>query len=299
MYKGDVKTKRNVQSLNEEHIIENDNMLSIQTEAWRIIFDKAQGHIVEIKNAQNVLEAPLKPNFWRAPTDNDLGNGLQKRAEIWKIITDSIHLAKFDHSFNNNLLEIITEHVYDTVFRQTTIYTIDGSGTINVAVQIDADKSLSEIPRIGMSTVLKGSFNEAEWYGRGPEENYWDRKTASFVGKYKDDVEHMNTKYVRPQENGNRSDVRWFKLINDEGQGITFTSGSLFNFSVFPFSYDELSSYGKDATKHGTEILSSGITSLNIDHLQMGVGGDNTWGAKTHDSTRRIRLSIYNRALSC
>ena len=283
LYKGDVKTKRNVQSLNKEHVIENDNMLSIQTEAWRIIFDKAQGHIVEIKNAQNVLEAPLKPNFWRAPTDNDLGNGLQKRAEIWKIITDSIHLAKFDHSFNNNLLEIITEHVYDTVFRQTTIYTIDGSGTINVAVQIDADKSLSEIPRIGMSTVLKGSFNEAEWYGRGPEENYWDRKTASFVGKYKDDVEHMNTKYVRPQENGNRSDVRWFKLINDEGQGITFTSGSLFNFSVFPFSYDELSSYGKDATKHGTEILSSGITSLNIDHLQMGVGGDNTWGAKTHE----------------
>lgn len=271
-------------SIDKKQIVESDHQLIIDTKAWQIVFDTDQGYITQMNTkTSNVLEAPLKPNFWRAPTDNDLGNGLQKRAEIWKTITERLQLKSFNYTFKNNELEITAQHVYDTLFSQTTVYKVDGYGMVKVAINLEANKNLSEIPRIGMSTILKGDLNHVEWYGRGPEENYWDRKTASFVGKYSDEVENMDTKYIRPQENGNRADVHWFTITNKQGDGIKFKSDNVFNFSVFPFKYSELSHYSEDTNKHGSEIKPDGITSLNIDHLQMGVGGDNTWGAKTHE----------------
>ncbi|WP_242205226.1 glycoside hydrolase family 2 TIM barrel-domain containing protein [Aestuariivivens insulae] len=291
-------SKVSSEGINKNKVVDYDNLLLVQTDAWQITFDKTQGYIIALKNGQgNLLEAPLKPNFWRAPTDNDLGNGLQKRAEIWKDISEGLQLKSFNYTFDDNALEVTVQHGFNTVFKQTTVYKIDGSGKVAVSVNLEADKNLSEIPRIGMSTILKGSLNQVEWYGRGPEENYWDRKTAAFIGKYKDEVEHMNTKYIRPQENGNRSDVSWFTITNGEGQGIKFKSDSVFNFSVFPFLYSELSHYNQDANKHGSEIRSSNITALNIDYMQMGVGGDNTWGAKTHEKYT-IRPGVFSYSFS-
>ncbi|MDO5977874.1 glycoside hydrolase family 2 TIM barrel-domain containing protein [Flavivirga spongiicola] len=276
--------KESLVGLDKSSIASNENQLTIKTNQWHIVFDKKNGYLIEISDDKdNFLESPLQPNFWRAPTDNDLGNGLQKRTEIWKKITSKLKLKSIDHNFVNNKLRVTTEHYYDTVFEQTTVYDIDSQGKINVSIEMESDKSLSEIPRIGMRGTFIGNLNNVEWYGRGPEENYWDRKTASFIGKYHDEVEKMNTKYIRPQENGNRSDVSWFLLKNAEGKGLKFESELGFNFSVFPFLYEELSYYSQETNKHGSEILSSNIISLNIDHLQMGVGGDNTWGAKTHE----------------
>ncbi|MCF7567062.1 DUF4981 domain-containing protein [Sabulilitoribacter arenilitoris] len=285
-------------TLKDKNISSTDTQLTIANNKWRIVFDKSKGYLIEIsEDDENFIESPFKPNFWRAPTDNDLGNGLQKRAEVWKDITLNHKLKYFNYDLKDNKVNITTTHVYNDVFEQITHYVIDGNGKISVSVVVESDKTLSEIPRIGMTGIFKGSLDKVEWYGRGPEENYWDRKTASFIGKYKEDIEKMNTKYIRPQENGNRSDVRWFLLENDKGKGLRFESNSVFNFSVFPFLYSELSHYNKDTNKHGSEIKSSGITSLNIDYHQMGVGGDNTWGAKTHEKYT-IRPGIYNYSFS-
>ena len=278
------QVKESLVGLDKNSIQNSENQLTVKTNQWRIVFDKKDGCLTEISDDKdNFLKSPLQPNFWRAPTDNDLGNGLQKRAEIWKKITSKLKLKSIDHSFTDNKLRVTTKHYYDTVFEQTTAYDIDSRGRINVSIEVESDKSLSEIPRIGMRGTFIGDLNHVEWYGRGPEENYWDRKTASFMGRYSNEVEKMDTKYIRPQENGNRSDVHWFLLKNEEGKGLKFESELGFNFSVFPFLYEELSHYSQDTNKYGSEILPSNITSLNIDHLQMGVGGDNTWGAKTHE----------------
>lgn len=275
------KTVSNVTDVN---ITNNDSLLVLKTEEWRIVFDKKLGYLIEISGENgNFLKSPLRPNFWRAPTDNDLGNGLQKRTEIWKDLTLNLNLKNFNYHLNDKRLIVTCEHDFNTVFNQITTYEIDSKGEILVDVKIDADENLSEIPRIGMMGTFNGNLNKVKWYGRGPEENYWDRKTASFIGLYQDLVENMNTKYIRPQENGNRSDVKWFSLINSTGEGLHFESQSVFNFSVFPFLYEELSYYSQNVNKHGSEILSSDITTLNIDYLQMGVGGDNSWGAKTHE----------------
>ena len=286
---------QNVNALNEQDILNTDNNLSITTGQGHIVFDKRNGYLIEISNqGENFMESPFQPNFWRAPTDNDLGNGLQKRAGIWKKISEELKLKNFKHNVLNNKVTVTTEHSFDTIFKQITIYDIDFNGKINVSIVIEADKTLPEIPRIGMTGTFKGNLKKVEWYGRGPEENYWDRKTGSFIGEYKNEVEKMNTKYIRPQENGNRSDINWFKLEDSTGNGLKFESDSVFNFSVFPFLYDELSHYSKDTIKHGSEILSSNITSLNLDYLQMGVGGDNSWGAKAHERyTIRPRKFMY------
>ena len=282
--KGILDLSTSSSNLTDKDISEQKNQLIINTSGWNIVFDETDGTLIGISDEnENFIKTPFRPNFWRAPTDNDLGNGLQKRAEIWKMITLNNKLKKFDFNLKNHKLYVLTEHSYDSVFKQTTSYEIDGHGGIVVTVSIKADTNLSEMPRIGMTGTFQGNLNRVEWYGRGPEENYWDRKTASFIGRYNETVENMNTKYIRPQENGNRSDVSWFSLMDAEGNGLKFEAQSVFNFSVFPFPYEELSYYAKRINKHGSEILSRGITALNIDYLQMGVGGDNSWGAKTHE----------------
>lgn len=297
LQKGNKKTNEKLLgTLNKKNITNSEDKLVVKTNAWQIAFNKGTGYLSGIlKETNNYLESPLKPNFWRAPTDNDLGNGLQKRAEIWKTITANLKLKSISHSLNNNKLVVKTQHFYKNVFNQITTYTINAKGAISIAVAIKSDKMLPEIPRIGMTSTFNGQFDKVEWYGRGPEENYWDRKTAAFIGVYENLVENMNTKYIRPQENGNRSDVSWFVLKSSEENKLKFESNSVFNFSVFPFSYEELSHYSQDTNKHGSEILSTGITTLNLDYLQMGVGGDNTWGAKTHEKYT-IRPGEFNYA---
>ena len=178
--------------------------------------------------------------------------------------------------------EFSTNHKY-LDYTQSTSYGIDQEGKVYVHTIIDMPGDLPEIPRIGFNMIFEGQLQKAAWFGRGPEENYWDRKSASFVGIHEALVRDLPTPYLRPQENSNRSDVRWFEIKNENATGIRFESDSLMNFSLFPFHYKQLEHYSKDFNRHGSEILAEDITYLNVDHLQMGVGGDNSWGAKTHE----------------
>ena len=136
---------------------------------------------------------------------------------------------------------------------------------------------MPNIPRIGMQMKMPNEYANMKWYGRGPHENYWDRKTGAAVGIYSQKVTEPDHVYVRPQENGNRTDVRWMTLTDKKGRGIRVTGIPLLSVSAWPYSMEDLSK-----AWHPYEISERDFVTVNIDYKQMGVGGDNSWGAKTH-----------------
>lgn len=273
----------NASDLSENYVQHIANQLVVDTEGWKIGFDTTTGFISTLEiDGEDVLLEPIVPNFWRAPTDNDLGNGLPKRTEFWESVADKSQLVDYSYSIVEGLFSLKTVHRYLS-YTQSTNYVVDSKGKILITTTIDAGKDLPEIPRIGYKMVFSGTFSKTKWFGRGPQENYWDRKTSAFVGVYESLINNFNTAYLRPQENSNRSDVRWFQISDENSKRIMFKSDSLMNFSLFPFHYSKLEHYAKDYNKHGSEITANGITYLNLDHLQMGVGGDNSWGARTHE----------------
>jgi beta-galactosidase len=165
----------------------------------------------------------------------------------------------------------------------TVTYTIHGDGQVRVQQDFAPNDSLPELPRFGMKVQLAGDLNTMQWYGRGPFENYWDRNTASLVGIYEGSVWDQYVPYVRPQENGNKTDVRWANLFNEQGTGLRIEGAPTVEITAQQFDTEQLAYLGREApNKHGNEIKPGQIVSLNIDYRQMGVGGDNTWGARTH-----------------
>ncbi len=290
---GEANEEHDRSNLKERNIRKEGNVLIVETGSWKIGFENTTGFITSIQvDDENILLEPIVPNFWRAPTDNDLGNGLPTRAKFWKIAMTKSKLTDYNYDLVNGRFTLDTRHQYKS-YSQATTYQIDHLGNISIKTTIDADENLPKLPRIGFKMAFQGSLDHAQWFGRGPEENYWDRKTASFVGLYESRVENLPTPYLRPQENGNRSDVRWLELSDQKDRSIKFSSESLMSFSLFPFHYSALDHFGEDYNKHGSEIFPDNITYLNLDYLQMGVGGDNSWGARTHEKYT-IQPKTYN-----
>jgi beta-galactosidase len=141
---------------------------------------------------------------------------------------------------------------------------------------------LPELPRLGMKMEIPAGFEKLTFYGRGPQENYWDRKTGAFIGLYQSTVDEQYVPYISPQENGNKTDVRWFALQNDNGTGLMFTADSLISFSALHYTIENLTQK-KRGTRHTTDLKKNDFVSLNIDYGQTGVGGDNSWGARPLD----------------
>jgi beta-galactosidase len=159
----------------------------------------------------------------------------------------------------------------------TSTYHVLGDGTIEVSNMLVPDNDLPNIPRVGMQMKMPAKFANMEWYGRGPHENYWDRKTGASVGVYAEKVTEPVHKYVRPQENGNKTDVRWMTLTDDAGYGIKVSGMPLLSVSAWPYSMEDLAK-----AWHPYEIPKRDFITVNIDYKQMGVGGDDSWGARTH-----------------
>jgi beta-galactosidase len=157
-------------------------------------------------------------------------------------------------------------------------YTITGQGDVLVENSLKAGENLPWIPRLGVNLRLSGSLNQVDWLGRGPFENYTDRKTAAFVGKYHSTTDEMYTSYVRPQENGYRTDVTWFSVSDGKDAGIYFEGAPNLGFSALPYTYDDLKGF-EHKGKHGNLLQKQAFTDLNLDYLQCGVGGDDSWWA--------------------
>ena len=172
----------------------------------------------------------------------------------------------------------------DDIGTAAVVYKIAGDGSIEVKNKISGlSEELPEIPRIGNIIVLAKGYKQVKWYGRGPFENYWDRKTAAFVGQYEGAVEDFYTPYIRPQENGYKTDVRWVEFRNSGGKGVRFAGNMPLSYSAHHQTIDDFDPGETKAQRHTTDVPVRPEVYVNIDYKQMGVGGDNSWGAQTHE----------------
>ncbi|MFK7772300.1 MAG: glycoside hydrolase family 2 TIM barrel-domain containing protein [Saprospiraceae bacterium] len=270
---------------------EKQNIYKIEGDGFLMEFSKVTGLLEQYVCHGNVLlKKGAKPNFWRAPIDNDLGNLMMLRLKDWK-----------EASKNREVEEVTTTVISDqeilvsTNFKLASVglkyelnYRIFGNGEIKVTGQLlpfeNNQKELPELPRFGLTMELPLEFENVKWYGRGPHENYSDRKASAFVGKYNNTITEQYHPYIRPQENGNKTESRWLTLINSEGIGLKIIGQPLFDFSAQKYTTDDFDLGGFDKPfKHTYDLIPKDFITLHVDFGQMGVGGDDSWGAHTHD----------------
>lgn len=267
------------------NVLDNGRLMSVGTDSVSYMLDKTEGWITSIIMAgDTVVNCPVKPFFWRAVTDNDLGNGMPARCAVWKTMDQQLLLQGLDVRYVGDDVVIDVVHKlgeYDGVVKSS--YRVSACGKMTVEVQLIPGKdALPDLPRLGMKLTVKGDYNYVTWYGRGAHENYWDRKTSAAIGIYSGTVWEQFHPYVRPQETANKCDVRWMRLNNSENKVIEFSGEPLFDFSVHQYDYSQLY-HVKNENRHGVDVFPENRVDLLIDYRQMGVGGDNSWGARTHE----------------
>lgn len=269
--------------------------VSISGDRFQAVFDRTSGLLIHYEiNGIPVFVDPVKPNFWRAPIDNDFGNGMPERMKNWKKASSNqslISLQVSDEKSNiisrNSKLNLVNVksilNLPDVQGLVEINYLFNALGEIRVDLDIrNLDPALEDLPRFGSIFTLPEAFNQVTWYGRGPFENYWDRHTASFVAKYQARVADLYVPYIRPQENGYKTDVRWVQFENQSGIGVRFEGTDLLCFSAHHQSIADFDPGKEKAQRHTTDIKQRPFVFLNLDYKQMGVGGDDSWGARTH-----------------
>ena len=252
-----------------------------------IEFDKATGLLKEYEvNGVDLLGegGTLKPNFWRAVTDNDMGAQLQKKFRVWRapaLNLQTITASKVKVGKNVNAVVKAVYNMPDVKAALTITYTIAPDGTMGVEQTMDATEGekVSDMFRFGMLMQLPFQMDNSTFYGRGPIENYIDRKGSQNVGIYTQTAEEQFFPYIRPQETGTKSDIRWWQQTDKAGKGFRITSGNLFSASALHYSIDDLDDGEEKEQRHSYEVPQSKYTELCIDKEQFGVGGENSWGA--------------------
>ena len=282
-------------------VVSNDN--------FKLVFSRKEGRLISYKVDGNELlldgKGP-KPNFWRAPTDNDFGNRMQFKNQEWKkaSLFSTVKELKLDQVADNQVKMTV---VYELPGVNTTfesVYEIAGTGVVKISNTLNTTDYKADIPRVGMRMQLPADYNQLTYFGRGPWENYVDRKASTFIDLYQSTVREQYVPYVRPQENGYRTDVAWWALSNDQGRGLLVvadepkiglgmsalhmlnedfdtTAGIDYegNSEVEPeFRIDGIPEV--NGSKHINDIKERDLVQLNIDLGQRGLGGDNSWGAR-------------------
>ncbi len=258
---------------------------------FEFVFNTKSGDIEKYTfDDLSLLNTTVKHNFWRAPTDNDFGNNMQRRCKPWKDDTYNYSLVSVD-TWQNSDREVYFEVVHflpATNSHLKTQYVVYGSGELKVSQKLIPGKViLPEIPRLGITFTLPNSFKHTRWFGKGPHENYVDRNFGAKIGKYKKNTASMPTNYIRPQENGHRTETRWMALESGS-VGIIVKGDRNFGFNVLPYANEDLDPGLKKQYRHSIDITDKDFITLNLDYMQMGVGGDTSWGAKPHP-----QYSIY------
>lgn len=273
------------------------NILSFETENIAGEFDLKKGEFLKynLKNADNSIFTSFPtPYFWRAPTDNDFGSDMQNKLVIWKEASKNptVVNAQLDKNTSEGLLVKVSYKLAGVDVPYTVNYVIQNDGSIKVTAAIDmTGKELPELPRFGMRSKLNGSYDNLRYYGRGPWENYSDRNSASFVGEYSDQVINQYTShYIRPQEGGYKTDVRWLTLKNNKGQGIKIEGLQALGFSALNISTEDLDPGKTKAQRHPSDLDldSKEAVYLHLDYNQRGLGGDDSWGRLPHDPYRLL-----------
>ena len=262
--------------------------ITLTGENFRIAFSTADGEMTELLyNGKNLIKEGLQPNFWRALTDNDVANNHLERCGIWKFAGKNAKLQSIDlKEDSNKQLATVTVNYKLEAQESTlqTVYQVRPNGAVKVSMHfVPGNKSLPEMPRLGMRMILPAEYDVMTWLGRGPQENYADRKTGYPIGLYTATVWEQFHPYVRAQETGNKTDVRWVALRNKAGEGLLITGEEPLNVSAWNFPLEDIDYVAFNTERrHGGSIMKKDMVWLNIDHRYMGVGGDNTWGAQVH-----------------
>lgn len=233
-----------------------------------------------------------EPYFWRAPTDNDFGSGMPSNLGIWRSAhqTKKIKSITVGEQTTEGIAVKVEYELTGIAVPYSVEYFIQNDGSIKVTASMDmTGRDLPELPRFGMRMQLPPVYDQLQYYGRGPWENYSDRKTSSFIGNYSSNVKSQFTSnYIRPQENGYKTDVRWLSLKNASGKGLQVEGLQQICFSALPYATESMDPGMTKKQQHPSDLRPDNNVYLNIDLKQRGVGGDDSWGALPHNQYRLL-----------
>ncbi|MBO5506788.1 MAG: DUF4981 domain-containing protein [Bacteroides sp.] len=287
-YKAPAMDLKNVETTNVPtvvpQIIDNQyHYLIVKGNHFVAEFDKQNGYLSKyaVDGTEMLKEgAALTPNFWRAPTDNDMGAGLQNRYAVWK--TPGLKLVSLNSKTENDQIIVNAEYDMKNVSAKLYLtYVINNEGAIKVTQKMTADKNAKVSPmfRFGMQMQMPKSFETIEYYGRGPIENYSDRNHSTDLGIYRQSVDEQFYSYIRPQETGTKTDIRWWKQLNAGGNGLKVVGDAPFSASALHYTICSLDDGEQKDQRHSPEVQKADLTNLIIDKAQMGLGCVNSWGA--------------------
>lgn len=277
---------------------EKDN-LTFFGKGIQIVFDKKNGFLCRyiIDNKSMLADgSELKPNFWRAGTDNDYGADLQNRYRVWLNPALNLMSLKFAKAKDKWIINV-AYGMPDVKGKLYLSYVVFKNGAIKVKQQLIADDT-TNVPnmfRFGMRMQMPVEMNRSIYYGRGPVENYIDRNNCTFIGEYTQTADQQFYPYIRPQENGNKTDIRWWKQVDKGGVGLEFSASSALSMSALLYSQEELTDGVHKGQRHSQFLKKNGMTNLSIDNIQMGLGCMDSWGALPLE---KYQLKYTNREYS-
>jgi Beta-galactosidase/beta-glucuronidase len=278
---------------------ETENQAILSGKDFKATFDKKSGMLVSYiyKGTEYILNGEgLHPNFWRAPTDNDYGADLPRKLKAWKDASYQDVVAKnFTVDKDDRAVVSCTYEFPGTDSHWDIKYTVYENGIIKVDNKFVAvSEKTPMIPRVGLRMRMPIAFENLTYYGRGPKENYRDRRTAQFYGEYKTNVKNNYEPYIRPQENNHRTDIRWCAFADKSGKGLLFVADRTFELNASPYTMESLDSgdtidNGEPVTdktnhRHATDPQPQKLIDVFVDYRMMGIGGNNSWGALPQDN---------------
>jgi beta-galactosidase len=269
----------------------------VSASSTRVVFDTGTGVITSLQvHGQEVLMQGPRPNFWRPPNDNDFGNNTHIWGALWRQAGQRLQLR--EAGVHPSPAGAVIRFDFDlpaleggrVVATYSSKYLVGGDGSVTVQNHYRAlEPDLPRMLRFGMAMILPGEYDRMTWFGRGPHESYQDRKTSAYVGLYTGRVADQYFPYIRPQENGNKTDVRWVEVVNDRGRGLRFEGLQLLEASAYHQLASDFESPGRTdgwhrdgevvRNRHTVDVPRRDLTLVNIDYRQSGLGGDNSWGA--------------------
>ncbi|WP_231604801.1 glycoside hydrolase family 2 TIM barrel-domain containing protein [Crateriforma conspicua] len=261
-------------------VTNNEATLVIQNAGNTLEFDKSTGAMSSwIASGKELLTGPLQLNFWKVPNDNQYRNRYLQRLGVWQDAVDQIKVTEMDVRNDGEKVVVQFDSKLPSVDATCSVeYTITDGQSVDIKAAYQPGKPPADLmPRFGMQMQMPDAFGQVRWYGRGPHETYWDRKTGGEIGTYEAQVADMVFPYCRSQDTGNRTDVRWIELNDGDGTTVRVTGDAPVSASVWPFTMKDL-----QQSTHPYNLPRRPISVVSIDEKLHGVGGDNSWGARTH-----------------
>lgn len=282
------KKTSNLPKLSHQEI---DDEVVIEGVDFTFVFDAKTGNLKEyVFQEKSMLRKPLALDFWRVPTSNDRGNNMSERLSVWKNVEQQKSLESFkiiEQNEQSVRIETVSKFAKTNSIVNTN-YTVLGNGEVQVDFKLDIrDSNQPELPRVGLSLAIPSAYENMSWLGRGPQENYWDRKTGAHIDVYEGKVKDQYVPYIVPQENGNKTDVRWASFTNEDGAGLMIEGDIPLNIAAYPYEQSNI-----NGLKNEVHVSFQDITEIHIDYQQMGIGGDNSWGDHTMDKYK-LKANAY------